>query len=652
VEKPQEPLPTLREYAEISLSERGRAKADALTPATPEEAQHLVHELQVHQIELEMQNDQLRNMESVVNASRAHYFDLYDKAPVAICTLDKTGCILEANTKAVLMLGVATRSMLLKNPLSRFIKKEDQDIYYLFQMQVRGAGGAQSCELRITPVGIEPFWARLEACVHEEQPGHGEVFVTISDISNLKIAEIEKSIAATTFETKIGQLVTDADWKILKVNRAFTQITGFAEQDLVGKTLDFLQSGRYEAAFFDEVREAVKTSNSWSGEVWNRRKNDDIHLEQVDIFTVKNAAGQTTHYVGSFRDITETYSLRSINVEWQYRFHALFDGALNCIVLADDQGKYVDVNAAACKLLGYSRDELLSMSISDVVAIGMGEHIIESRWQNFIDDRRQVGRMLLRHKDGQIIVADYSAVANIQPGVHLGVMSDVTAYVEAEVALTEAQQRLRTFSLRQQEEFDQLRSDVARDLHDQLGQTLSAIKLEVDVLSMHEPDACTYLYQLIKEGVSTVREVSRTLRPPSLDLGLVSAITAMVKSVSMRSDVDVSVVLPPNLPSLGMQTELSLYRIAQEALTNACNHAGASEIGLSLVIENDLLCLKIWDDGCGFSVSEHTTNSGLGLMGMSERAKLLGANFSINSAAESGTEIQLSLRNAMVGNSQ
>jgi PAS domain S-box-containing protein len=339
----------------------------------------------------------------------------------------------------------------------------------------------------------------------------------------------------------------------------------------------------------------------------------------------------------------------AMDANWKYRFQALFNNALNSIMLANNQGEYVDVNDAACKLLGYSREELLSMHVSDIAVVAQGANSARNLWKNFVDDHHPEGRTLLRHKAGHIIVADYSAVANIQPGVHLSVMSDVTTQVEAVVALNEAQQRLRSFSLRQQEEFDQLRTDVARDLHDQLGQTLSAIKLEVDMISLVAPDAVQHLYSLIKEGVTTVRDVSRTLRPPTLDLGLVAALSTMAKNISKRSDVDIKVVLSQSLPRLGIQTETSLYRIAQEALTNACNHANASEIGVSMTIDNDLLRLQIWDDGCGFRMSEQSVHSGLGLMGMSERANLLGAVFSIASEPGSGTKIQVAIAKPAVG---
>ncbi len=106
----------------------------------------------MHQIELEMQNEELRRPQAELDAARARYFDLYDLAPVGYCTLSEKGLILEANLTAATLLGVA-RGALVKQPISRFILKEDQDIYYLHRKQLFETGEPQTCELRIDEKG-------------------------------------------------------------------------------------------------------------------------------------------------------------------------------------------------------------------------------------------------------------------------------------------------------------------------------------------------------------------------------------------------------------------------------------------------------------------------------------------------------------------
>jgi two-component system sensor histidine kinase UhpB len=202
---------------------------------------------------------------------------------------------------------------------------------------------------------------------------------------------------------------------------------------------------------------------------------------------------------------------------------------------------------------------------------------------------------------------------------------------------------LHTLSLRQQDEFDQLRGELARDLHDHLGQTLSALKLEIDMVASKAPTGAQRMYKLVKEGVSTVRDISGALRPVALELGLSSALRAMATELSLRSDVDIAVHVSAGLPSLSEATERALYRIAQEALTNATNHANATTIDIALAFEQGQLKLAIADNGRGIPPAEEGPRNGLGLVGMRERATLIGAVFILESAPGAGTRIAVTL---------
>ena len=137
---------------------------------SPEVARRALHELRVHQIELEMQNEELRRTQEELEVSRARYFDLYDLAPVGYFTLSEQGLILEANLTAAKLLGVA-RGALVKQPLSRFILPGDQDIHYLHRKQLLETGAPQSWELRMLRKDAAPFWARVEATTAQGADG-------------------------------------------------------------------------------------------------------------------------------------------------------------------------------------------------------------------------------------------------------------------------------------------------------------------------------------------------------------------------------------------------------------------------------------------------------------------------------------------------
>ncbi len=156
---------------------------------SPAEVRKVFQELRVHQVELEMQNEELRRAQAELETSRARYFDLYDLAPVGYCTLGDGGLILEANLTAAGLLGVA-RSDLLKQPLTGFILPKDQDIYYRHRKQVLETGSPQVCELRMTRSNGSQFWARIEAIkARDDGNGAPACRAVISDITARKWLE-------------------------------------------------------------------------------------------------------------------------------------------------------------------------------------------------------------------------------------------------------------------------------------------------------------------------------------------------------------------------------------------------------------------------------------------------------------------------------
>jgi two-component system, cell cycle sensor histidine kinase and response regulator CckA len=160
---------------------------------SPELSRSLFHELRVHQIELEMQNEELRRAQEALEASRARYFDLFDLAPVGYLTLDEHGRVLEANLTAATLLGVE-RQRLVKQPLTRFILQEDQDVYYLRRKRLFETDVPQVFELRMLRGAASSFWARLEATVARDGESEGPVCrAVVSDVSERRRAEEERA---------------------------------------------------------------------------------------------------------------------------------------------------------------------------------------------------------------------------------------------------------------------------------------------------------------------------------------------------------------------------------------------------------------------------------------------------------------------------
>jgi PAS domain S-box-containing protein len=193
-----------------SLSQRAEAKIRANAPQTParlspEEAQPVLHELQVHQIELELQNEELRRMQAELEASRARYFDLYNLAPAGYITLSEPGLILEANVVAAALLGVV-RSVLVKQPLTRFIVPEDQDLYYQLHTLLFRTCTRQVGELRLRRADGVSIWVLLEMIAAPDPGGAPMCRVVMSDITARVRSEQERQRAEKIIEDQNTQL--------------------------------------------------------------------------------------------------------------------------------------------------------------------------------------------------------------------------------------------------------------------------------------------------------------------------------------------------------------------------------------------------------------------------------------------------------------
>ncbi|HEV7938556.1 MAG TPA: sensor histidine kinase [Solirubrobacteraceae bacterium] len=186
---------------------------------------------------------------------------------------------------------------------------------------------------------------------------------------------------------------------------------------------------------------------------------------------------------------------------------------------------------------------------------------------------------------------------------------------------------------------------VAQELHDEVGQTLTGILLGLSRASKVAPaELALELEQLLettRASIGDVRRIAQRLRPETLeDLGLTGALQALSRRLREHSDLHIRCRIPDNLPSQSAERELVVYRVAQEAMTNAIRHAQASSIDISLRANANRLALSVRDDGLGMSKG---SREGGGMRGMRERANLVGGSFQVLSAPRSGTEVRLEI---------
>jgi PAS domain S-box-containing protein len=301
----------LRQRAEAAFREKAAtATPESLAALTPEAARQLLHELQVHQIELEMQNEELRRAQLELDAARTRYFDLYDLAPVGYCTLNETGLILEANLTLATELGVA-RGVLVSQPFSRFIHKEDARRFYLLGKQLLATGQPQMCEVRmVSPAGPQ-FWALLAATA--APPG---MRVVLSDITEGKRMEDELKTSEKRYrrlfeESLDGICLADAQTGIiLDINPALSKLVGRERHDLVGQSQRILHPPG--EAVGEVSRSFGQHRHEKSGQILAVpviTKAGEVRTAEI-IANVREVQGRQL-MVGIFRDITEQKKLEA-----------------------------------------------------------------------------------------------------------------------------------------------------------------------------------------------------------------------------------------------------------------------------------------------------------------------------------------------------
>lgn len=238
----------------------------------------------------------------------------------------------------------------------------------------------------------------------------------------------------------------------------------------------------------------------------------------------------------------------------------------------------------------------------------------------------------------------------LAPGQRLAVERPAAEVLELSLAFNDLLDRLeherRDSARRALDAQEDERRRLARELHDQVGQTLTGVALQLDTLAGLVPDDLRPRVQALEEaartGVEEVREIARGLRPEALDdFGLRSALVSLGSTFTEQTGVKLASRLERDLPELDRDDELVVYRVAQESLTNVARHAGASRAEVVLEAHDGTVVLSIRDDGRG--ISEDAARDGVGVRGMRERALLVGGSLDISAILPHGTEVRLAL---------
>jgi PAS domain S-box-containing protein len=307
-------------------------------------------------------------------------------------------------------------------------------------------------------------------------------------------------------------------------------------------------------------------------------------------------------------------------------------------------------NGAAARMLGYAPDGLLDRPLIDFEP---GLHM--DRWLNLWRSARnnegtaQAFETSCVRADGSILPADVSLsfVRSAQAEYLVVYLSDVSERRRALAALQKSEAQLRELSAHLESVREEEKARIAREVHDELGQMLTVLKLETSMCELGfahlDPglqERLNSMKRLIAQLFQLVRDVATALRPPILDAGIGSAIEWQAHRFEARTQIPCLVDVPEQLPALADNKAIGLFRVLQEALTNVMRHAQAHTVEVGLHVDQGMLCLSISDDGCGFVVDAARATS-FGLVGMRERVLMLGGSLALHSAPGEGTTLSV-----------
>ena len=315
---------------------------------------------------------------------------------------------------------------------------------------------------------------------------------------------------------------------------------------------------------------------------------------------------------------------------------------------------FIDVNQAALVEFGYSREELLPLTLFDIRP--PSEHprlraaIASWRDQPIVPVFDTFGFWVYLRKDGSLVDLEIRA-SNVEIGgepARLVIARNVTAAQAAHNALRESEGRYRALARRLQTIREEERVELSRTIHDELGQSLTALKIDLSMISKRLDPVLQERIEAsaaaVDRMIQQVRNIATELRPGVLDhLGLVAAMEWQAKEFTRRSGLQCEFTPPAYEPLLSQDEAVSLFRILQESLTNVARHAKARRVCVSLHAGSEAVRLIIEDDGIGLSDERRNHHASLGLIGMEERARFIDARLSLQNRAGSGTMVVVDL---------
>lgn len=589
----------------------------------------------------------------------------------AIFILDPEGRVTSWNVGAERIKGYLADEIIGQH-FSRFYPREDvEQDKPAHELQAALAQGRFEDEgWRLRKDG-STFWANVIITPMRDESGTLRGFAKVTrDLTvrrqlEERLRESEARLQAFLNHSPAVIFLKDVEGRYLHVNTKFLQCFGLCSEQVIGRS-DAELFAPDQAAEFSANDHAVLASGTPLEFEESAQYDQGPSISMVSKFPVSDTSGRIIGIGGIATDMTEyKHAQEALRVSEQ-GFRELVDILPIAVYTCDASGLIEGYNRQTTELWGRApRLGDVDDRFCSAYRLYRSDGVYMPHPECPMAEVLRTGRAVM---DREIIIerpdgSRHAAVVNIIPrrdehGTLTGAINclmDITERKHAEHDLKMYADQLRVLSNRMVELHEEGRLALSRELHDRVGQNLSALNINLSIVLSQLPEAARCLVGarlkdsqgLVEATVDVITDVMADLRPPLLDdYGLLPALKSIAELFSRRTGIAVGVRGPAHLEGLPKQVEISLCRIAQEALTNLAKHAHAENVKIEITLPPDQITLTISDDGIGFDPSMqplHSGRTGWGMLTMRERAVALGGTLAIDSEPGLGTRVTVTL---------
>lgn len=460
--------------------------------------------------------------------------------------------------------------------------------------------------------------------------------------SQKRVAESEEKYRTLVEQAVDAIALYDAAGKILDVNTGSVKLLGYTKPELLGMYLpDILTDEEIlgKPIQYDILRKGESTVKQ------RKMKRKDGSVVETEVRSQQLPDGR---FLSVIRDLTEREKAQQQIEREKQLSDKLIDSLPGVFYWYDENGKFLRWNRLFEYVTGYSGKEIGAMHPTDFFE-GEGKLLIEEKIKEVFSKGMGDAEAEFVSKDGSRLPYYFKALRIIIDGKSclLGTGIDISDRKKAEQELDESYKAIRKLTGHLQDIREEERTNIAREIHDELGQQLTVLKMDVSWLNKKIASTDETIKQKMKsllmmldETVKSVRRISSELRPSLLDdLGLTAAIEWQLSEFEKRSGIHTHLINDGNDAELDDSIKTALFRIFQESLTNVARHSAARNVTVSFLPEEQHFILSIADDGKGFDKQKIADKRTLGILGMKERTSMIKGTYEIKSSPGKGTTV-------------